>query len=53
MERAEFKNMIRPLDLGKPVVVADAGLLSKASLEALEQEGSHYIIGARIKMNQN
>jgi transposase len=34
---------------GKPIVVADAGLLSKANIENLQTEGYHFIIGARIK----
>lgn len=33
----------------KPVVVADAALLSKQNLENLSQEGYRFIIGARIK----
>ena len=36
-------------ELGKPVVVADAGLLSKSNLEALQTGGYQYILGARIK----
>lgn len=36
-------------NLGKPVVIADAGLLSLDNLKALEQENYQYIIGARIK----
>jgi len=36
-------------DLGKPVVIADAGLLSKDNLKALQAEGYQYILGARIK----
>lgn len=36
-------------DLGKPIVVADAGLLSKDNLKELQAEGYQYIIGARIK----
>lgn len=35
--------------LTKPVVVADAGLLSKQNIEALEKDHYQYIIGARIK----
>jgi transposase len=35
--------------LQKPVVVADAGLLSKDNILALEEKGYQYIIGARIK----
>jgi len=36
-------------DLEKPVVVADAGLLSKDNLKGLQTEGYQYILGARIK----
>ena len=36
-------------DLGKPVVVADAGLLSTDNLKDLRKEGYQYILGARIK----
>ena len=39
-------------NLGKPVVIADAGLLSNDNLKALEQEDYQYIIGARIKNEQ-
>ena len=35
--------------LGKPVVVADAALLSRANLKALTEEGYSFIISARIK----
>jgi len=33
----------------KPIVVGDAGLLSKDTIEKLEQQGYAYILGARIK----
>ena len=33
----------------KPIVVADAGLLSKANIEELTKDGYQYIIGARPK----
>jgi transposase len=36
-------------NLGKPVVVADAGLLSNDNVEALEARGYEYIIGARLR----
>ena len=39
--------------LTKPVVVADAGLLSKENIEALEKDHYQYIIGARIKNESN
>jgi len=35
--------------LGRPVVVADAGLLSADNLHALEENHYQYIIGARLK----
>jgi len=35
--------------LGKPVVIADAGLLSNDNLKALKQQNYQYIIGARLK----
>ena len=34
---------------GKPVVVADAGLLSRANMKALEDDGYEYILGARLR----
>ena len=37
----------------KPIVVADAGLLSKDNIEALEKDHYQYIIGARIKNESN
>jgi len=39
----------RRFDLGKPIVVADAGLLSNDNINALEESGYEYILGARIK----
>lgn len=36
-------------NLNKPVVVADAGLLSRENIKALEKEGYKYILGGRIK----
>lgn len=36
-------------NLQKPVVVADSGLLSKNNVEALQEQGYEYILGARIK----
>jgi transposase len=36
-------------DLGKPIVVADAALLSKENIKILSQEGYHFILGGRIK----
>jgi hypothetical protein len=39
----------RKYGFGKPVVVADAALLSKKNLETLTTQGYTFIIGARIK----
>ena len=36
-------------DLDKPIVVADAGLLSKDNLLNLKNNGYSFILGARIK----
>jgi transposase len=36
-------------NLGKPVVVADAGLLSNDNIKALKEYGYEYILGARLK----
>lgn len=36
-------------NLNKPIVVADAGLLSTDNIKALEAKGYEYILGARIK----
>jgi transposase len=36
-------------NLDKPIVVADAALLSKANLEYLQDSGYEFILGARIK----
>ena len=39
----------KKFNLGKPIVVADAGLLSNDNIKALEEKKYEYIIGARIK----
>ena len=36
-------------NLQKPILVADAGLLSTDNITALKEKGYHYILGARIK----
>ncbi len=36
-------------NLNKPIVVADAGLLSTENIKALETKEYEYILGARIK----
>ena len=42
----------RRFSLTKPVVISDAGLLSNKNMDALENAGYTYILGARIK-NEN
>ena len=32
-----------------PIIIADAGLLSRKNIEALVSDGNEYILGARIK----
>jgi transposase len=44
-----IEKISKKFDLDKPVVVADAGLLSKDNIKALEDLDYQYIIGARIK----
>jgi transposase len=39
----------RRFDFEKPIVVADAGLLSKENISSLQNNGYGYILGARIK----
>ena len=44
-----LQNIEKKYALGKPVVVADAGLLSDNNRKSLENNGYKYILGARIK----
>lgn len=41
--------MTTRFNLGRPIVIADAGLLSHSNILALEQQNYQYIIGARLK----
>ncbi len=43
------KKLERRFCLSRPMVVADAGLLSAKNIEQLEEEGYEYIIGARVR----
>ncbi len=45
--------MTEKYGLGKPVVIADAGLLSKRNLRALSEAGYEYVLGARVKNEPN
>jgi len=44
-----LEKMCQKYGFGKPIVVADAALLSKDNIEYLTAEGYQFIIGARIK----
>ena len=44
-----LKNIQAKYGFNKPVVIADAGLLSKDNIEKLKEEQYEFIIGARIK----
>ncbi|MBU0707299.1 IS1634 family transposase [Patescibacteria group bacterium] len=44
-----MEKMCQKYGFGKPIVVADAALLSKDNIEHLVAEGYQFIIGARIK----
>ncbi|MDR1121440.1 MAG: IS1634 family transposase [Dysgonamonadaceae bacterium] len=44
-----LQNMEKKYPMGKPIVVADAGLLSDKNRRALESSGYTYILGARVK----
>jgi len=39
----------KKFQLNRPIVIADAGLLSNDNIQALEEKGYKYIIGARLK----
>lgn len=44
-----IKKMQNRFKIGKPVVIADAGLLNKDNIKELESDGYEYILGARIR----
>ena len=44
-----LKRAQRKFGFPSPIVVADAGLLSRKNIEALVEDGYEYILGARIK----
>ncbi len=47
-----IEKMSQKFKLSKPIVVADAGLLSKANISGLEQHQYEYILGAKIKTEE-
>lgn len=44
-----IEQISKKFNLNMPIVVADAGLLSKDNIKALEDNGYEYILGGRIK----
>jgi len=44
-----IEKISQKFNLNKPIVVADAGLLSKENIEVLQGNGYEYILGARLK----
>ena len=48
-----LQNIEKKFSLGKPIVVADSGLLSESNRESLESGGYQYILGARIKNSKD
>ena len=48
-----IENISKKFNLNKPIIVADAGLLSNENIIALEEKQYEYIIGARIKNETN
>lgn len=44
-----LKKITTKFSLETPIVIADAGLLSNDNIQALEQNGYEYILGARLK----
>lgn len=44
-----LKRISEKFELAKPIVIADAGLLSKTNIASLSAEGYKYILGGRIK----
>lgn len=48
-----LEKISKKFELNKPIVVADSGLLSKDNIKALEEAEYKYILGARIKNEDN
>jgi len=44
-----IENICQRYNIAKPIVVADAALLSKGNIEKLETNGFKYILGGRVK----
>ena len=48
-----LQSLCKKHNLPKPIVVADAGLMSKENIENLKNNGYTFIVGARIKNESN
>ena len=48
-----IQNIEKKYSLGKPIIVADAGLLSEDNRKSLERNGYKYILGARVKSSKD
>lgn len=48
-----IEKISQKFSLNKPIIIADAGLLSNDNIKALENKGYEYILGARIKNETN
>jgi len=44
-----LEKISKKFNLSKPIIVADAGLLSNENIKALKEQGYEYIIGGRLK----
>jgi len=44
-----IEKISQKFNLGKPIIIADAGLLSNENIKALESKKHEYVLGARIK----
>ena len=47
--RSVLEHFQEKFELSKPIVIADAGLLSKDNIGKLKEKGYQYILGARLK----
>lgn len=48
-----IEHLIKRFEIEKPIIVADAALLSKKNLEALQTHGFQYVLGGRLKNESN
>jgi len=48
-----LENISKKFSIGKPVVIADAGLLSNANIHALIEHGYNFVLGGKIRNESN